>query len=949
MPSTQAEQELENKLIDQLVGLGYERVLIRNEADLLQNLKGQLEKHNNKPLSDSEFEKVLNHLNRGTVFDRAAILRDKMYLKRDDGTSTYLEFLDCENWCQNQFQVTNQISIEGTYRNRYDVTILINGLPLVQIELKRRGLELKEAFNQTNRYQRHSYTSWLGLFSYIQLFVISNSVNTKYYANNRLQSFKQTFFWTHRDNTRVSQLSEFTDIFLDRCHLSKMICQYTVLNEAFKVLMVLRPYQFYAAEAIIDRVKNSTKNGYIWHTTGSGKTLTSFKTSQVLINTPSIHKVVFVVDRKDLDYQTTKEFNNFSAGSIDGTDNTAALVRQFSDDTKLIVTTIQKLNAAISKRYHQEKMEQLKDKKMVFIFDECHRSQFGETHKRIKKFFNNVQMFGFTGTPIFKENAIKNDLGKRTTKDLFDEQLHSYVITDAIRDENVLKFAVEYVGKYRQKEGSKNNLDIDVEAIDTSELLESDQRLGKIADYIIANHARKTHNRNFTAMLCVGNIPSLIKYYEIFRRKKEAGEHKLNIGTIFSYGVNEDDPDADGSYIFEAPESMAGLDQVSPHSRDKLEEFIGDYNALFNTKFTTKDSQSFYNYYNDIARRAKNKELDLLLVVNMFLTGFDSPGLNTLFVDKNLRYHGLIQAYSRTNRILNEMKSQGNIVAFRNLKKATDEAITLFANKEAIEEVIVEPLEVSVEKFNKGVEELRTITPTVNSVDGLVDEEAELRFIKAFRNLMRIRNQLVTFADFDFTELAMTGQEFEDYKSKYLDLYDKVRTTTNKEKVSILDDVDFEVELIHRDEINVRYILALLAIYHGKGDAEKERIRKQIGDLLSSEIKLRSKRELILEFIDSNMPNISDADMIGDEFDEFWTTKQREAFERLCQEEGIKAENLQQIIADYLFTEQKPMPDVIIKMLERKPKVLERRPIIERITQKILTFVDVFINGIGEY
>src|SRR5258708_234896 len=401
--------------------------------------------------------------------------------------------------------------------------------------------------------------------------------------------------------------------------------------------------------------------------------------------------------------------------------------------------------------------------------------------------------------------------------------------------------------------------------------------------------------------------------------------------------------------MFEEPESMTRVDEVSPHSRDKLEEFIGDYNALFNTKFTTKDSQSFYNYYNDIARRAKSKELDLLLVVNMFLTGFDSPGLNTLFVDKNLRYHGLIQAYSRTNRILNELKSQGNIVAFRNLKQATDEAITLFANKDAIEEVIVEPLEVSVEKFNKGVENLKTIVPTVNSVDGLVDEEAELRFIKAFRNLMRIRNQLITFADYDFTQLAMTGQEFEDYKSKYLDLYDKVRTATNKEKVSILDDVDFEVELIHRDEINVRYILALLGLYYGKGDTEKERIRKQIADLLGSEIKLRSKRELILEFIDSNMPNISDADMIGDEFDEFWTKKQREAFERLCQEEGIKPEDLQQIIADYLFTDQKPMPDVIIKMLERKPKVLERRPIIERITQKILNFVDVFINGIGEY
>jgi type I restriction enzyme R subunit len=450
-------------------------------------------------------------------------------------------------------------------------------------------------------------------------------------------------------------------------------------------------------------------------------------------------------------------------------------------------------------------------------------------------------------------------------------------------------------------------------------------------------------------MMCVGNVSSLIKYYEIFKRKKEAGEHKLKIGTIFSYGVNEDDPDADGSYMFQEPEPGTDVEQVSPLSRDKLEAFIGDYNSLFNTKFTTKDSQSFYNYYNDIARRVKNKEVDLLLVVNMFLTGFDSPWLNTLFVDKNVRYHGLVQAYSRTNRILNEMKSQGNIVVFRNLKQATDDAIILFANKEAIEEVIVEPLEVTVEQFNEGVQKLKGIAPTVSSVDGLVDEEAELRFIKAFRHLMRLKNQLETFVDFDFTQLWMTGQEFEDYKSKYLDLYDKVRTATNKEKVSILDDVDFEVELIHRDEINVRYILALLAIYHGKGDADKEKIRGQIADLLNSEIQLRSKRELILEFIDNNMPHISDSDMIGDEFDEFWTTKQREAFERLCQEEGIKAENLQQIIADYLFTEQKPMPDVIIKMLERKPKVLERRSIIERITQKILTFVDVFINGIDKY
>lgn len=772
-------------------------------------------------------------------------------------------------------------------------------------------------------------------------------MNTKYYANNRQQSFKQTFYWTDPENKRISQLSEFTDTFLDRCHVSKMICQYTVLNQTLKILMVLRPYQYYAAEAIIDRVKNTTKNGYIWHTTGSGKTLTSFKTSQVLKDMPNIHKVVFVVDRKDLDYQTTKEFNSFSEGSVDGTDNTLALVRQFSGSTKLIVTTIQKLNTAISKRHHAAKMDPLKDKKMVFIFDECHRSQFGDTHNRIKQFFNNVQMFGFTGTPIFAVNAAKNDLGKRTTKDLFSDCLHKYVITDAIRDENVLKFAVEYVGKYKPKDASNNNLDIDVEAIDTSEVLESNQRLTKIADYVIAHHARKTHNRSFTAMMCVGNIPSLIKYCDIFKRKSEADEHKLKIGTIYSYGVNEDDQDADGSYILEEPEfDTAVVSPTNSHSRDKLEEFIGDYNALFNTKFTTKDSDSFYNYYKDISRRAKNKEIDLLLVVNMFLTGFDSTWLNTLFVDKNLRYHGLIQAYSRTNRILNEMKSQGNIVAFRNLKKATDEAITLFANKDAIEEVIMEPLEVSVERFNKGVEELKAITPTVDSVDGLVDEEAELKFIKAFRHLMRVRNILSTFADFDYTELAMTGQEFEDYKSKYLDLYDKVRTATSKEKVSILDDVDFEVELIHRDEINVRYILTLLAILHGQSDREKEKTRLQILGLLDSEIKLRSKRELILEFIDSNLPNITDADMIGDEFDAFWTIKQREAFERLCKEEGIKAENLQQIIADYLFTEQRPRPDSIISLLDRKPKVLERKPLVERITSKILK--EVFINGIGE-
>lgn len=952
---TQPEQVLEDNLVAQLVNLGYGKVTIKDEKDLLVNLKAQLEKHNQITLSDKEFDKVLNHLNKGNVFDRAKILRDKMHYTKDDGQSGYLEFIDVENWCQNEFQVTQQVTIEGKFKNRYDVTVLINGLPLVQIELKRRGLELKEAFNQTNRYQRHSYSSNFGLFNYVQIFIISNGVNTKYYANNRHQSFKQTFYWSDEGNNKITQLDKFADVFLEPCHISKMICRYTVLNESAKSLMVLRPYQYYATEAIIDRVKNSTKNGYIWHTTGSGKTLTSFKASQVLMRLPNIHKVVFVVDRKDLDFQTTKEFNSFSEGSIDGTTNTSALVRQFSDNTPLIVTTIQKLDNAIKKGRHSAKMELLKDKKMVFIFDECHRSQFGATHRRIKEYFGNVQMFGFTGTPIFAENVVKNDLGKRTTKDLFDECLHKYIITDAIRDENVLKFSVEYVGRYKQKEDSKTNLDINVEDIDTSELLESPERLEKIAGYIIANHSRKTHNKAFTAMMCISNVKTLIKYYEIFKAKKEAGEHKLNIATIFSYGTNEDDPDASGFVIFDddtQPENGsadASADSAeSSHTRDKLEAFIADYNAAHSTKFTTKDSQSFYNYYNDIARRVKNREIDLLLVVNMFLTGFDSPALNTLFVDKNLRYHGLIQAYSRTNRIINELKSQGNIIVFRNLKKATDDAITLFSNKEAIEEIILQPVEHYVELFNIAVKNLVKIAPTIDSVNNLESEEDEFKFVTSFREVMRLKTVLTTFADFSFADLEMSEQDFEDYKSKYLDLYDKVRSDRSKEKVSILGDVDFELELIHRDEINVAYILRLLAKYNDANKEEKERINRQIAELLAGDIQLRSKRELILEFIDKNLPDTSDQEAIEDEFKGFWNRKQKEAFDQLCRDENISPEKVSHIIGEYLFTERKPLPETIVDLLETKPKLLERKSIVQRITDKILNYVDVFINGIAE-
>ena len=948
--SKQPEQILEEQLIAKLQELGYALVHIQNETELIDNLKVQLEKHNHITFSNKEFEKVLNILSKGSVFEKAKTLREKQHIIRDNGDNLYFEFINIEQWCQNQYQVTHQVSMEGKYKNRYDVTLLINGLPLVQIELKRRGLELKEAFNQVNRYQRHSFSSSYGLFQYIQIFVISNGVNTKYYANNRFQSFKQTFYWTDIENKRLTNiLNGFASDFLEKCHISKMICKYIVLNETSKILMVLRPYQYYAVEALVDRVMHSRKHGYVWHTTGSGKTLTSFKASQILTSLPKIKKVVFVVDRKDLDYQTTKEFNSFSKGSVDGTDNTRQLVRQFTDDTKLIVTTIQKLNAAISKKHFLERMKPLQDERIVFIFDECHRSQFGETHQRIISFFRNIQMFGFTGTPIFAENAVKNELGKKTTKELFGECLHKYVITDAIRDENVLKFSVEYVGRYRNRD-SANEIDIQVEDIDVDELMESPARLEKIVDYIIAHHNRKTHNREFTAMFCVSSIPALIRYYELLQRKKMLGNHDLKIATIFSYIANEDDVDANGFIPEEI--SVAAEPEIAyatnPHTREKLDEFIGHYNQMFGSAFSTRDSQSFYNYYNDISKKVKERKIDILLVVNMYLTGFDSPSLNTLYVDKNLRYHGLIQAYSRTNRILNELKSQGNIVVFRNLKNATDEAITLFSNKDAIEEIIMKPYDEYVKAFNDGFINLLQITPTVDSVNYLVTEDDELKFIIAFRDLMRMKNVLTSFSDFKWSDLSMTEQQFEDYKSKYLDLHDKVKSEHAKEKVSILEDVDFELELIHRDEINVAYIIRLLIKLKANQKKDAEQIEKEIFNLLNTEMQLRSKKELIEKFIRENMPVILDTDDIPQEFEKFWTVEQENAFLKMVEEEKLSKEKTQTLIENYLYSEQEPMRDEILElMVGEKPTLLQRKTTGERILRRIMDFVETFINGIS--
>lgn len=960
---SQAEAELEKNLVERLTGLGYERVTIRDEAELLANLKRQLEKHNRIALSNPEFDKVLNHLDKGNVFDRAKTLRDRFQLTRDDGSSLYLQFLNVEEWCRNEYQVTAQVSVEGSYRNRYDVTLLINGLPLVQIELKRRGLELKEAFNQINRYQRHSFWSARGLFNYVQIFVISNGVNTKYYANNRDQSFKQTFYWAREDNELITQLDQFADVFLEKCHVSKMICRYTVLQETDKALMVLRPYQYFAVEAIVDRVKTGRKNGYIWHTTGSGKTLTSFKAAQILTVLPKVHKVVFVVDRADLDYQTTREFNAFKPDSVDNTNNTKSLVKQFADGTPLIVTTIQKLNNAISSNAYEKAMADLADKRIVFIFDECHRSQFGETHKRITDFFTHAQMFGFTGTPIFRENAARNLLGKRTTKDLFGECLHRYVITNAIKDENVLKFSVEYWSKLRRRDGTL--IDDQVASIDTKEFFENEERIGNIVDWIIQNHGRKTHNREFTAILAVGSVDALIEYYEAFKKRRTGSADDLRVVTIFTYGTNEDDKDADGM-IGDPDFNIESTASQNMHSRDKLQEFIRDYNQLYNTKFSAKDSEAFYGYYKDIAKRIKERDkkgfndkdrVDVLLVVNMYLTGFDAKKVNTLYVDKNLRYHGLVQAYSRTNRILSEVKSQGNIVCFRNLKANTDEAIALFSNKDASEEILIEPYEDYVVRFNEGVKVLRSIAPTVGSVDVLRSEDEELAFIRAFRNLIRILNVLKCFSNFSFSALDLEEQEFEDYKSKYLDLFDKARSQKEgEEKASIIDDIDFELELIQRDEINVAYILRLLAELKSDEQSDDETIRrdannrrKSILDLLGSETQLRSKRELIERFINEQMPHISKSTDIESAFSEFWQAERQKEFEAICADEGLDENRAKELIEEYHFTGRTPLRERIVDALLVKPKILQRKTIIERVTDRLMKLIRTFDDNIGDF
>lgn len=954
--TVQSEQQLENELITQLQGLGYARIKIQDENQLLSNLKSQIELVNGlSSLSETEWKQVISFLNIGTIFERAQKLRDKFPIKFDDGTSKHIFFLS-DDKSKNSYQVSNQITVNHTASNgrtsRFDVTLLVNGLPLIQIELKRRGMEIGEAFHQTHRYSREAYATGQGLFQFIQLFVISNGVNTRYYSNGT-QNIEFTFPWADINNKPINEVVDFAKVFLTPSHITQMMLQYMVLLETSspKALMVLRPYQIYAVQKIIERVQNSNQHGYIWHTTGSGKTLTSFKASQIIMNMPEVEKVLFVVDRNDLDTQTAKEFNAFKKDSVDSTTNTKTLVDQLDQrHDKLIVTTIQKLNRAISTDRYVEHIEYLRDKKVVFIFDECHRSQFGETHRNIKKFFHNAQMFGFTGTPIFEKNSQSKAGLKLTTDHLFNECLHKYVIVDAIRDRNVLQFQIDYRGKFTAKGVQVSE---EVEAIDTQELYDNPQRLEMIARYIVDHHETKTKKRDFTAMFCVSSVDTLTQYYDFFEKvqaDKQAEDEAngrifkpLTIATIFSYGANEAvDPNTQSGLIDE--ESTDAPSQINQSNRDKLDHYIAKYNVQFGTSYNSGDQ--FYAYYRDIADKVKSKKVDILLVVNMFLTGFDSKHLNTLYVDKNLKYHGLIQAFSRTNRVLNADKPFGNIVCFRNLKQATDEALALFSNKEAKQIVLIPSFAEIKSQYDMAVDHLLHLVPEVQAVDDLLTEDDQLEFIKAFREVMRYNAQLETFIEYDQDQIHLGKQAFTNFQGKYRDLCQQVKSTTKKDKVSVLDDVDFQLELLHSDRINVGYIISLLQmVVNAKDEVQRQQYEAQVHDLISGEVSLHNKQDLIKKFIDQTVPKMMNGQSVQEAFAQFWDVEKERAYQQLCEQENLKPETMKSVLENYEFTKRMPRKEELKDLPNYKVKLFEREGVLNGLFGKMRQFIERFYVG----
>ena len=947
----QSEAALENGLIDTLQKMNYEYVHIEEEKNLSANFKKQLEKHNKKKLeelgrtefTEAEFEKILIYLEGGTRFEKAKKLRDLFPLELESGERLWVEFLNRTHWCQNEFQVSNQITVEGRKKCRYDVTILINGLPLVQIELKRRGVELKQAYNQIQRYHK---TSFHGLFDYIQLFVISNGVNTRYFANNPNSGYKFTFNWTDAANVPFNDLEKFATVFFDKCTLGKIIGKYIVLHEGDKCLMVLRPYQFYAVEKILDRVENSNDNGYIWHTTGAGKTLTSFKAAQLVSELDDVDKVMFVVDRHDLDTQTQAEYEAFEPGAVDSTDNTDELVKRLHSNSKIIITTIQKLNAAVSKQWYSSRIEEIRHSRIVMIFDECHRSHFGDCHKNIVKFFDNTQIFGFTGTPIFVENAVDG----HTTKEIFGNCLHKYLIKDAIADENVLGFLVEY---YHGNE--------DVEYADQD-------RMTEIAKFILNNFNKSTFDGEFDALFAVQSVPMLIRYYKIFKSLNP----KIRIGAVFTYAANSSQDDEQTGM------NTGGFASESTGEADELQAIMDDYNNMYGTSFTT---ENFRAYYDDINLRMKKKKadmkpLDLCLVVGMFLTGFDSKKLNTLYVDKNMEYHGLLQAFSRTNRVLNEKKRFGKVVCFRDLKSKVDESIKLFSNSNNLEDIVRPPFYDVKTHYQELTKEFLKHYPAPHYVDYLQSENDKKLFILAFRDIIKKHAEIQVYDEFeeDNPDLGMTEQQFMDFRSKYLDIYDsfavqnKEQPTTyqvpednpgmvgepapQQEAATGMGDIDFCLELLHSDIINVAYILELIADLNPYSEDYEEK-RKHIIDTMIKDAELRSKAKLIDGFIQKNVDDDRDNFMVRkqkadgtsdleERLNNYIITERNNAVNTLAKEEDLDASVLNHYLSEYDYL-QKEQPEIIQEALKEKHLgLIKRRKAFTRIMDKLRTIIKVF-------
>ena len=947
----QSEADLEQEFIRLLCELGYERLTIHKEADLIANLRTQLEKLNNYRFTDGEWKRfwdeVLANNNSGILEKTRLIQEDYVQvLRRDNGESKNIQLIDKKCIHNNSLQVINQYAIsteEGAaHDNRYDVTVLVNGLPLIHIELKRRGVPIREAFNQIDRYQRDSFWASSGLYEFVQIFVISNGTNTKYYSNttrfNHIKdvkaqkakksktsnSFEFTSFWADANNRIIPDLVDFTKTFFCKHTILNILTRYCVFT-AENMLLVMRPYQIVATERILNRIEiaNNYKKygtvaggGYIWHTTGSGKTLTSFKTAQLATKLNYIDKVLFVVDRKDLDYQTMKEYDRFEKGAANSNTSTAVLKRQLEDDNaRIIITTIQKLATFIKKNAGHSVF----DKRVVIIFDECHRSQFGDMHQAITKYFKKYHLFGFTGTPIFAVNAgvSKNPI-LRTTEQAFGDQLHAYTIVDAINDKNVLPFRVDYI---KTMDAEPDIDDKEVWDINREKAFLAPERIRLVTDYILTHFDQKTYRGDktytysvlqniaevasagskqqieeikqkqrvsgFNSIFAVSSVDAAKLYYAEFQRQMaENPQKRLKVAVIYSYGANEEE--TDGILDEENPEDTSALDQSS---RDFLDAAIRDYNGMFHTNYST-DGDKFQNYYKDVSLRMKNKELDLLIVVNMFLTGFDATTLNTLWVDKNLKMHGLIQAYSRTNRILNSIKVFGNIVCFRNLQKRTDDAISLFGDKEAGGIVLMRSYkdyyfgyEDADGKYHPGyqdmIEELTTKFPLTE--ERITGEQRQKEFIVLFGAILRMRNLLTSFDEFAGSEI-LSERDFQDYLGRYQDLRDEWKNRKpGGEKEDITDDIVFEIELIKQIEINIDYILLLVQKYHDSHCDDKE-VLITIRKAVDASPELRSKKALIETFI----AGINDVSDVMLEWRTFVAEEKERQLVAIIQEENLK-------------------------------------------------------------